>query len=307
MNMNNSQQRYEELKKEINFHNYRYHVLDDPVISDYEYDQLLIETREIEKQHPDWVAPDSPTQRAGAAPAEGFVKVEHPAPILSLANAYDSDGLRAWLERIAKVDERVFDADFVVEPKLDGLSVVLHYQDGIFVQGATRGDGLIGEDITTNLRTILALPLRIPINPAPNLQPPSNLVVRGEAFIRLPDFEKLNARQAAAGEKPYVNPRNTAAGALRNLDPAVTAERPLTILIYQIVSWDDPDTQKLQPATQSETIAFLKAMGFPVPESIYCATIENVIELHPALGRKAQHPRLRDRRHGDENQQSPAL
>ncbi len=269
---------YEELKQEIHFHNYRYHVLDAPLISDYEYDQLLVEIRQIEAQHPDWVTADSPTQRAGAAPVEGFVKVQHPAPILSLGNAYNTEDLRAWLERIAKVDERALDADFVVEPKLDGLSVVLHYQEGVFIQGATRGDGYIGEDITTNLRTINAMPLRIPVAgdglPKTGMAP-SKLVVRGEAFIRLPDFETLNARQEAAGEKTYVNPRNTAAGALRNLDSAVAAERPLTLLIYQIVAWED---SAAPPVTQAETIAYLKSMGFPVPESIYCPTIEGVIK-----------------------------
>jgi DNA ligase (NAD+) len=290
MNQANLQQRYENLIREIHFHNYRYHVMDDPVISDYEYDQLLLEIREIEEQHPDWVTSDSPTQRAGAAPADGFVKVQHPAPILSLANAYDTGDLHAWLERIAKVDERALDADFVVEPKLDGLSVVLHYQDGVFIQGATRGDGMIGEDITTNLRTINALPLRVPVSPTPGsspefarggmgveIRPPSYLVVRGEAFIRLRDFEELNARQEAAGEKTYVNPRNTAAGALRNLDPAVASERPLTLLIYQIVAWDDRGGQQSPPATQADTIAYLKALGFPVPESTHCLTIEDVI------------------------------
>ncbi len=274
--MNNSKlrQRYAELQKEIHAHDYRYHVLDNPVISDYEYDQMLLEIREIEDQHPDWVTPDSPTQRAGASPAQGFVKVQHPAPILSLGNAYDAADLRAWVDRIVKLDDRVLDADFMVEPKLDGLSVVLHYQNGVFVQGATRGDGVVGEDITNNLRTINALPLRIPVSPDQGLRPPAYLVVRGEAFIRLPDFEELNVKQEAAGEKTYVNPRNTAAGALRNLDPAVAAERPLTLLVYQIVAWDDSVSP---PATQSETIAYLRAMGFPVPESIYCSTLEEVI------------------------------
>jgi DNA ligase (NAD+) len=286
-NMSKSRQRYEELKKEIHFHNYRYHVLDDPLISDYEYDQLLIQVRETESEHPEWVTPDSPTQRAGAAPAAGFIKVQHPAPILSLANAYDSTDLHAWLERIAKVDERVLEAGFVVEPKLDGLSVVLHYRDGVFVQGATRGNGEIGEDITTNLRTINALPLQIPVPDDVNQimrgierisrLVPSYMVVRGEAFIRLPDFEALNARQKAAGEKTYVNPRNTAAGALRNLDPTIAAERPLTLLIYQIVAWEDPVNQLMPPSTQYETITYLKSLGFPVPESIFCDTIDNVI------------------------------
>jgi DNA ligase (NAD+) len=287
---------YEELKEQLRYHNYRYHVLDDPVISDGEYDRLLQELRQIEIENPDWITPDSPTQRAGADPVDGFEKVPHPAPILSLGNAFDPDGVRAWLERIAKVDERALDSDFVVEPKLDGLSVVLHYHDGVFVQGATRGDGEIGEDITTNLRTIKALPLRIPVTGdgrppvenslSPVLRPPATLVVRGEAFIRLPDFEALNARQAAAGEKTYVNPRNTAAGALRNLDPQVAAARPLTILIYQIVAWDDPSTLNPQPATQSETITYLRAHGFPVPESFYCPAIADAITAIQPWGEK---------------------
>jgi DNA ligase (NAD+) len=294
MNETQLRQRLDDLRQDLRLHNYQYHVLDQPLISDYEYDQMLIELRQIEQQHPDWITPDSPSQRAGAPPAEKFDKVRHPSPILSLGNAFDAEGVRAWLERIAKVDERALEADFVVEPKLDGLSVVLHYRDGIFVQGATRGDGEIGEDITENLRTIKALPLRIPLAPHLSLsgrgggekgervRVPGQLVVRGEAFIRIPDFEELNKRQEAAGEKTYVNPRNTAAGALRQLDSSLTAQRPLTILIYQIVSWDD-DQQSSdieEPATQSATIAYLKALGFPTPESDYCETIEDTITAH---------------------------
>ena len=297
--MADSRQDYEALKKEINRHNYRYHVLDDPVISDYEYDQLLVELRKIEAKHPGWIMSDSPTQRTGAAPADGFAKVRHPGAILSLANAYDEADLYAWLDRIAKVDERVMDADFVVEPKLDGLSVVLHYREGVFVQGATRGDGEIGEDITANLRTIHSLPLRIPVSIDHYLKniveseqnsndtvPPNNLVVRGEAFIRLPDFQKLNERQELAGEKTYVNPRNTAAGALRNLDPAVAADRPLTILIYQIVTWNDPARQLQAPTKQVETISYLKNLGFPTPESIYCKSMEDVLAAIQTWGEK---------------------
>jgi len=287
--MNQLQARYEELKETLHFHNHRYHVLDDPIISDFEYDQLLVELRQIEEQHPEWITPDSPTQRAGAPLSDGFVKVQHPAPILSLSNAFDPDGIRAWLERIAKVDERVLDADFVVEPKLDGLSVVLHYQNGVFVQGATRGDGEVGEDITNNLRTIKALPLKIPVmsdqvsgqKESKSLMPeysiPDYLVVRGEAFIRISDFEALNNRLSDAGEKTYVNPRNSAAGALRNLDPSLTATRKLTLYIYQIVSWETNQPTN-QPSTQKETINYLQALGFPVPESIYCQTIDDVIK-----------------------------
>ncbi|MEW6242624.1 MAG: NAD-dependent DNA ligase LigA, partial [Chloroflexota bacterium] len=160
--------RYEELKSQIHFHNYRYHVLDAPVISDREFDRLLDELKRIETEHPDWVTPDSPTQRAGAGPADRFEKVRHPAPILSLANAFGADDARAWFERIRKLDDRVEKAKFVVEPKIDGLSVVLHYRDGIFVQGATRGDGEVGEDITSNLRTVRAIPLKIPVQTTDN-------------------------------------------------------------------------------------------------------------------------------------------
>ncbi|HSB65537.1 MAG TPA: NAD-dependent DNA ligase LigA, partial [Anaerolineales bacterium] len=155
--------RLEELRREINYHNYRYHVLDDPVISDYEFDKLMLELRRIETEHPEWLTPDSPTQRAGATPTEKFAKVRHPKPILSLGNAFEADDVRAWYERVLRLDARVARADFVVEPKIDGLTVVLHYNDGVFVQGATRGDGIFGEDITRNLRTIRALPLRIPV------------------------------------------------------------------------------------------------------------------------------------------------
>ena len=150
--------RYEELKEQIHFHNHRYHVLDSPLISDAEFDKLLNELKQIEANHPDWITPDSPTRRAGAKPADRFEKVRHPAPILSLANAFGADDARAWLERISKIDDRVEKAKFVVEPKIDGLSVVLHYRDGVFAQGATRGDGEIGEDITQNLRTVRSIP-----------------------------------------------------------------------------------------------------------------------------------------------------
>src|SRR5574341_520442 len=174
--------RLEELRREINYHNYRYHVMDDPVISDYEFDQLLIELRGIEAEHTEWITADSPTQRAGATLTEKFVKVRHPRPILSLGNAFKAEDVRAWYERILRLNTGVARANFVVEPKIDGLTVVLHYQDGVFVQGATRGDGDIGEDISRNLRTIRALPLRIPVSKDGPAAPP-RLVVRGEAFM----------------------------------------------------------------------------------------------------------------------------
>ncbi len=257
-------QRYEELKAQIHYHNYRYHVLDAPLISDAEFDRLMAELRRIEAEHPEWVTPDSPTQRAGGLPLEKFEKVRHPAPILSLANAFNAEEVRAWFERIRKLDMRVEHTAFVVEPKIDGLSVVLHYQDGMFVQGATRGDGEIGEDITPNLRTVRALPLRIPVSDSGDHPVPRRVVVRGEAFILLKDFEALNRRLEEAGERTYLNPRNTAAGSLRQLDPQITASRPITLLVYQIVAWEDE--KLLPPATQWETLQTLRAWGFPVTD-----------------------------------------
>ena len=260
------------LKREIHYHNYRYHVLDAPVISDYEYDRLMQRLKEIEARHPEWVTPDSPSQRVGAAAAEKFTKVRHPAPILSLGNAFGVDELKAWIERLARLDERVRYADFVVEPKIDGLTVVLTYRDGVFVQGATRGDGEVGEDITANLRTIRALPLRIPVDPE-GPRPPSLLVVRGEAFMYIRDFEALNQRLEEAGERTYLNPRNTAAGSLRQLDPALTASRPLTLLTYAIVAADGPT-----PQTQWELLQYLRALGLPVSsDAEYCANLDEVL------------------------------
>jgi len=275
-------QHLEDLRQQIHYHNHRYHVLDAPVISDIEFDRLVAELKQIEAEHPEWVTPDSPSQRAGAAPLDKFEKVRHPAPILSLANAFGAEDARAWFERIRKLDDRVDMARFVVEPKIDGLSVVLHYRDGIFVQGATRGDGEVGEDITANLRTVRAIPLRIPVQTTDNrrqttdslplftsvqpsssiIRPPSYLVVRGEAFITIHDFDELNKRLEEAGEKTYLNPRNTAAGSLRQLNPGLTAQRPLTILVYQVVYAKGGDI----PPSQWELLGYLKALGFPVTD-----------------------------------------
>ncbi|MCZ2120980.1 MAG: NAD-dependent DNA ligase LigA [Anaerolineales bacterium] len=253
--------RYAELKAQVNFHNYRYHVLDAPILSDLEYDRLLNELKKIEADHPEWITLDSPTQRAGAKPADRFEKIRHPAPILSLANAFGADDARAWLERVRKLDDRVERAQFVVEPKIDGLSVILHYRDGQFIQGATRGDGEVGEDITSNLRTVKAIPLRVPVikdqPPAPTY-----LVVRGEAFIPIKDFETLNKKLEEAGERTYQNPRNTAAGSLRQLDPELTASRPITLLVYQIVHAEGGKV----PTSQWEVLQYLKGLGFPVAD-----------------------------------------
>ena len=206
-------------------------------------------------------ADSRPPLPPGAAPADRFTKVRHPAPILSLANAFGADEARAWYERIRKLDGRVASAKFVVEPKIDGLSVVLHYRNGVFVQGATRGDGEVGEDITANLRTLQAIPLRIPVDEK-GPKPPAYLVVRGEAFIPIQQFEELNQQLEEAGQKTYLNPRNTAAGSLRQLDPALTASRPLTLLVYQIIHSEGGSI----PTSQWELLEYLKALGFPVTD-----------------------------------------
>jgi DNA ligase (NAD+) len=231
---------------------------------------------QIESDHPDWVTPDSPSQRAGAEPSEKFQKVRHPRAILSLANAFGAQDARAWYERVYKLDDRLAKARFVVEPKIDGLSVVLHYRDGIFVQGTTRGDGDLGEDITPNLRTVRTIPLKIPIGQqsngssaakAPGRLVPDVLVVRGEVFIPVKEFDNLNKRLEENGEKTYLNPRNTAAGSLRQLDPAMTASRPLTLLVYQIVQWQNNSASPREPRSQWELLGYLRKLGFPVTDS----------------------------------------
>lgn len=273
MSLETEQKEYLELVKALNFHSYRYHVLDAPVISDYEYDKMLRQLTEIEAAHADWIVPESPSQRTGGAVLDKFVKVRHPGQVLSLANGFGPQDVRAWYERIFRLDERVAHSGFVVEPKIDGLTVVLHYQDGRFVLGASRGDGIIGEDITGNLRTVRALPMTIPVL-SEGPVPPSRLVVRGEAFINILDFDALNQRLQEAGEKTYLNPRNTAAGSLRQLDTALTASRPLRLLTYQILEASGP-----VPDTQWETLSYLKALGLPVTDhAIFCENIEAAIE-----------------------------
>ena len=259
------QSRLQDLRQKINFHNYRYHVLNAPVVSDYEYDQLMNELRAIEHEHPDLITSGSPTQRLTDQVSERFVKVSHPAPILSLSNAFNQEDLFSWQERLARMDPRVAEADYVTEPKFDGLTVVLHYENGIFVRGATRGNGEVGEDISSNIRTIQSVPLQIPLDPQ-GPPAPELLVVRGEVYIPVSKFEQLNRKLEEKGEKTYVNPRNTASGALRQLDPSITASRPLEISVYAIVTAEGD-----VPPTQWETLDYLKALGFPVSDlNMHC-------------------------------------
>lgn len=270
----NPEERIRQLQIEINYHLYRYHVLDSPVISDADYDALYRELVALEEQYPELITPDSPTQRAGAPPSESFSKVAHPLPILSLMNAFSAEDLRAWRMRIGRLLPPDTHLDYVVEPKLDGLTVVITYENGVFTQGATRGDGEVGEDVTANLRTLTGVPKRIPIDPGNRLKIPEYLVVRGEVFFPLDKFDELNASRNAAGEPMYMNPRNTAAGSLRQLDPRKTAERPLRLYCYDIVTAGDAEI----PTTQWERLAYLSELGFPVSrDNQLCANLEEVI------------------------------
>ncbi len=262
------------LREELNYHLYRYHVLDSPVISDGEYDKLYHELVALEAEHPHLLTPDSPTQRAGAEPLDGFEKVEHAAPILSLQNAFNAEDLFAWRKRIGRhLPDPDAKLDYVVEPKLDGLTVVLTYENGLLVQGATRGNGSVGEGILQNLRTIPAIPQRIPVDPQSSLVPPTTAVIRGEVFFPLDKFEKFNASRLAQGEAVYMNPRNAAAGSLRQLDSSITAERPLTIYCYDFIAWEGGEI----PDKQWDRLEYLRQLGFPVSDdNVYGATLQDV-------------------------------
>ncbi|HEY3341949.1 MAG TPA: NAD-dependent DNA ligase LigA [Anaerolineae bacterium] len=260
-----------DLRKQINDANYRYYVLNDPTLSDADYDELMIELRQIETEHPQLTTPDSPTQRVSGEPAAEFVKVRHPQPILSLANAFRAEEVRAWFERISRMIAPGTPVAFVVEPKIDGLTVVLSYENGRLVQGATRGNGIIGEDVTPNVRTIRGVPMvlrspTLPSSHAPLL--PIRLAVRGEAYLPIKDFERMNAALQEAGERSFANPRNAASGGLRQLDAKLTAKRPLRVLCYAIVEWNDAGAAlpAQPPATQWELLQFLKVSGFPVSD-----------------------------------------
>lgn len=250
-------QRLQDLRRLLNHHNYRYYALDAPEISDAEYDLLMRELRRIEAERPDLVTPDSPSQRVGAEPAERFDQVQHPRPMFSLANAFDADEFEAWHKRVANLLERD-DFDMVCELKYDGLAVALTYENGVLARGATRGNGLVGEDVTLNLRTIKSVPLRL-IQPD-GASAPQRFEVRGEVYFPKSLFAKFNKERAARGEQTYANPRNTAAGSLRQLDPRNTAERPLDIFIYSL-GYAESDGL---PNTHWDMLQYLSRLGFKI-------------------------------------------
>ncbi len=244
--------RVEALRREIAEHDHRYYVLDQPVLSDAEYDRLLQELRELEAAHPELVTPDSPTQRVGGAPRDGFSTVEHDTPMLSLDNAFEEGDLVEFDRRVRERLQAPGEVVYTGEPKLDGISLSLTYEDGLLVRAGTRGDGRTGEDVTANVQTIGSVPLRLRGG-----EYPSRLEVRGEVVIRSEDFEKLNAERLEAGERPFANPRNAAAGSLRQLDPRITARRPLTLFTFGV-----GEPLALDVATHSEVLDRLAALGF---------------------------------------------
>jgi len=247
--MENTAVRAEELRSRLREASHRYYVLDAPTLSDAEYDRLFRELEQIEAEHPDLITPDSPTRRVGAAPSEKFAKVTHRRQMMSLANAMTEEEFLEFDGRVHRLlgDDPV---RYVVEPKLDGLAVTLTYQNGRFVQGATRGDGLTGEDVTANLRTIKMVPLQLKGSPPPLFE------VRGEVFINKRDFVRMNEEREKAGEPTFVNPRNCAAGSLRQLDPRITAQRPLSIFFYET-----GDAPALQLQTHWEKLSLLRELG----------------------------------------------
>jgi DNA ligase (NAD+) len=283
--MANIEKELAELRQEINYHLYRYHTLDDPIISDAEYDRLLNRLRDLETEHPELVTPDSPTQRVGAPPLDGFEKVTHPRPMTSLSNAFNDEDMRNWLARIGRLlpaGLTIEDLEFVVEPKIDGLAVALTYENGLMVRGATRGDGAVGENVTANLRTIKSIPLRIPTTPT-GPSAPAQIEVRGEVYMPITAFNEFNQRQLDQEEKVFANPRNAAAGALRQLDSSITARRPLAMFSYAIGY-----VAGAEISTQHQALAYLHQLGFVVnPDILHTGDFEEVLRfIHTWMERR---------------------
>ncbi len=258
--------RVAELRQELHYHNHRYYVQDDPVISDYDYDMMLQELRSLEAQCPELLTPDSPTLRIGGDPAAGFEQVEHRHTMLSLGNVFDDESLDAWYRRVRNLLD---DADFSMtcELKIDGLAVSLVYEDGVFVQGATRGNGFVGENVTQNLRTIRSIPLSL------HGEAPPYLEVRGEVYMPVESFRRLNEERAERGEPLFANPRNSGAGTIRQLDPKVTASRNMQIWVYSLNDAGDSP----HPQEHWDTLEWLKSLGFRInPVNRLCGNLEEV-------------------------------
>ena len=258
------------LREEIQRHEELYYVRDDPEISDREYDALIEKLRALEEKHPEFLTPDSPTQRVGGRPSEGFPEFFHRRPMLSLDNSYNIEELRAFDERCRKLAGGSA-PDYVAELKIDGLSLSIHYQDGLFVRGVTRGDGSRGEDVSANVRTIRSVPLRLRNG---SKKTASAIEVRGEAYLARKVFEKINAEREEEGEPRFANPRNAAAGAIRQLDPAMVAKRRLDMFAYDVLAGD-----RKAFATHWEALNWAERAGFRVNENrALCKSIDEVIE-----------------------------
>jgi DNA ligase (NAD+) len=280
----NIEHTYAELKKKLHYHNYRYYVLDDPIVTDSEYDRLMRELETLENENPGLMCADSPTQRVGSSPATHFEKFKHSPRMLSLSNAMNTDELRAFDERCRRLLGGVASLEYLVEPKLDGLAVSLDYKGGILQSGATRGDGSIGENITANLRTIRSIPLHI--HPESNAACDDDLTVRGEVIMLIKDFHELNRVRIAHNQPVFANPRNAAAGSLRQLDSRVTAERRLDAVFYAV---HPAVTDVLE--TQVQSIEFLQQCGFKVNSGTCCASIEEAIAAcHDIESRRDTYP-----------------
>ena len=279
MNLIAIQKQINDLRMQLNDHNYRYYVLDDPLISDSEYDQLFRELQKLETDNPNLITEDSPTHRVGAEPLSSFGSWTHRMPMLSLANAMNEDELAAFDTRVKKGLDTEKDLEYMAEPKLDGLAVELVYENGFFVNGSTRGDGITGEDITQNLKTIAAIPLSLRKNGQKN---PPLLEVRGEVFITKDGFKKLNRNQEKEELSPFANPRNAAAGSLRQLDSKITATRPLSIYCYEAGRIDG-----ISFDTHEDFLSTLKEWGFPVnPEIQKVKNAETMVAFHRNLEAK---------------------
>jgi len=262
--------RTDELRRSLDRWNLEYYVLDRPSVTDAEYDEAMNELRAIEAEHPELITLDSPTQRVGIAPQSAFSKIDHPVPMLSLSNVFNEEELSSWAIRAQRF-AGVAELSFVVEPKMDGLAVALTYVEGQFQHGATRGDGFVGENITANLRTIKTLPLRFDANA--DFAVPTKMEVRGEVYMRKAEFAKLNERIVADGGDAFMNPRNSAAGSLRQLDTRITASRPLRLLVYGIGYVEGAPL----PETHSAGLDMLQGFGFPTPlERLNATTVEEV-------------------------------
>ncbi len=262
-----------ELRDKIRYHEHRYYVLDDPEISDFEFDKLMQRLKELELRHPELIAPDSPTQRVGGAPAAELPKVRHPAPMLSLDNTYSVDDLRDFDRRVRELAGRDR-VEYVAELKLDGLSMALTYEDGVLIRGVTRGDGEVGEDVTNNIRTIRSVPLRLEEKKLALIGHPARFEVRGEVIMTRKAFEQTNAQREAVGEPRFANPRNSAAGSIRQLDPRVVAERKLDMFVYYIQAHGIELTGE-----HAEALETLAQMGFKVnPHRRRCPAFDDLLD-----------------------------